>query len=155
MILGLATKQALVNLNSHSWASKQQWCVDIDKSPAADVPEILIRLYSTLLPYLSLLGSITDWILPYPPIYQEDLRGAPEVLGSGGAAAVDGEVDASDHASFALHMQSLHLCLQCPLTGPRGLRSAFHPRSSRSRSLEPKLSRITQEPEITPRRTPH
>ena len=69
-IFGLMSEQALVNLNNNSWSSKHQWGVNIDDSPTANIPQILVCLYGTLLSYLGLLGSITNGILSYPPKHQ-------------------------------------------------------------------------------------
>ena len=70
MVFGLMPEQTLIDLNNNSWSSKHQWGVNIDDSPTANIPEILVCLYGTLLSYLGLLGSITNGILPYPPIHQ-------------------------------------------------------------------------------------
>ena len=68
MVFGLMSEQALVDLNNNSWSSKHQWGVNIDDLPTANIPQILVCLYGTLLSYLGLLGSITNRILSYPPL---------------------------------------------------------------------------------------
>ena len=70
MVLGLMPEQTLIDLNKNTWFSKHQLGVNIDDSPTANIPEILVCLYGALLSCLSLPGSITNGILAYPPIHQ-------------------------------------------------------------------------------------
>ena len=66
--LGLVTKQRLVNLYRHTWPSKLQWCILVQKPPAAHIPAVLVGLDGCLPVHFSLLSSIGYRVLPSPPV---------------------------------------------------------------------------------------
>ena len=68
---GLVTKQRFVNLYNDSRATEHEGCI-LEKTPAANISEVLVCLDGTLLLYLGLLSSITNWVLADPPIHEDN-----------------------------------------------------------------------------------
>ena len=67
---GLVTKQRFVNLYNESRATEHEGCI-LEKTPAANISEVLVCLDGTLLLYLGPLSSITHWVLADPPIHED------------------------------------------------------------------------------------
>ena len=68
---GLVTKQRFVNLYNDSRATENEGCI-LENTPGANISEVLVCVDGTLLLYLGLLSSITNWVLADPPIHEDN-----------------------------------------------------------------------------------